>query len=395
MDGSHQQTAEEASEPSPQQMMAALNQLTATLVELTRQREEDREAYKTQFRALQDAVASTAGDVTPLSWPASVPAKQAGAGLAAAVSAAAATLAAPTVAQAPAAPPVRRARARLGEVTPFTGKKTEYRGWRVEMSAKLATDGEAIGSGQDQCAYLFSRLREDARTMATAYAEGNQHGFAPNTFLAYLDSVYLDPNEVTRSAERLRVLHQKQNESVAHFIPKFEALLMRSEMYVNDAAAIAHLRFALNDETRRALVGQPPAADYGTFKTRVLQIGSELEGLHWSRRGSPGDSQSRRGGGDSGWNGRLPAEPMDLRAGRTTSELTAKEPSEKRTCFRCSRKGHIVRDCPQVSAKKEKGPRVNKSGRAPRGTRTSDQESTSETDSTSSPSSSEPDSGKE
>ena len=92
-------------------------------------------------------------------------------------------------------------------MAPFTGKKTEYRGWKVEMAAKLTTDGEAIGTGQDQCSYIFSRLRDEARNIATAYVEGNQHGYSPSAFLTYLDSVYVDPNEVTRLTEKLRMLH--------------------------------------------------------------------------------------------------------------------------------------------------------------------------------------------
>ena len=232
--------------------------------------------------------------------------------------------------------------------------------------------------------------------MATAYVEGNQHGYSPSAFLTYLDSVYVDPNEVTRSTEKLRMLHQKPTETTAHFIPKFEALLMRSGLYVNDASAISYLRFALNEDTRRALIGSPTITDYRLFKERVLQIGSELEGMRWSARSrTPPAAPAWRGDPDRGRSYPPASERMDTRAGRADPGSSIGTPIETRTCYRCDRKGHIAKNYTKGAPKS--GPRVNKAGRVRQGGQDSDQESVTGGTGADTPTASDPDSdsGKE
>ena len=55
-----------------------------------------------------------------------------------------------------------------------------------------------------------------------------------------------------------------------YFIFKFEALLIRNWLDINDALVILYLRFTLNKDTRRALIGSLTITDYRLFKEYVL-----------------------------------------------------------------------------------------------------------------------------
>jgi hypothetical protein len=71
------------------------------------------------------------------------------------------------------------------------------------MENKLAVNGEAIGSWQDQFMYVFSRLEKLAWKNTGTYVKHSRDTAGPDDLLAYLEGMYGDPNAQSRAARRL------------------------------------------------------------------------------------------------------------------------------------------------------------------------------------------------
>lgn len=55
------------------------------------------------------------------------------------------------------------------------------------------------------------------------YAQGGADGVeSSDQFMQYLETYYRDPNAEARALDRLHTIRQKENESFAIFLPKFE-----------------------------------------------------------------------------------------------------------------------------------------------------------------------------
>jgi hypothetical protein len=84
----------------------------------------------------------------------------------------------------------------LPDIPRFSGDRKDYRAWILEARNKLAVDAAAIGNPATQFAYIYSRMEAKAQLLTAPFAEsaarnGNQNAQA---FIAYLDSIFLDPN---------------------------------------------------------------------------------------------------------------------------------------------------------------------------------------------------------
>ena len=96
-------------------------------------------------------------------------------------------------------------RKRLPDISRFDGSRKDYPMWKVEADNKLRIDGAAIGTSQDQAAYLFSRMETKAQLMVVSFYQ-NQPGCDAATFVRHLDSVYIDPNAAARALNRLQAM---------------------------------------------------------------------------------------------------------------------------------------------------------------------------------------------
>lgn len=114
-------------------------------------------------------------------------------------------------------------------------------------------DREAIGSILDQFMYLFSRLTGEAARAVSTKAQtlsANKTGNGAE-FLAYLDTIYGDPNKRSRALQQLYSMKQKEHESFATFLPKFETVLTNAGWAeYGDEQKISLLKNALNKEMR-------------------------------------------------------------------------------------------------------------------------------------------------
>ncbi len=172
-----------------------------------------------------------------------------------------------------------RRRPVLPDPIKFEGARSKFRPWIIEMRNKITTDGSVIGSPPDQFNYIFSRLGGTAQMMASTYAESTTSLKTTQDFLSYLESCYGDPNASAGAAIRLREIIQKDNESFATFLPKFE----REMAYAGgagwpDIVQINYLEAALNKKMAAQLIPmtQLPTT-YREYIHTLQALGSRLE----------------------------------------------------------------------------------------------------------------------
>lgn len=168
----------------------------------------------------------------------------------------------------------------------FSGARSTYRSWAIEMRNKLAVDGHILGSAQNQFAYIYSRLDQKPQDMTVAFMEkGGPDGLHnPQKFLDYLANCYGDPNAQKRALMKLRSLKQGDNESFATFLPKFEKELADSGGGGwTDEVRINHLQGAINDTLQNHLISlKDEPTEYPEYVALLSTIGSRIEGLRKS-----------------------------------------------------------------------------------------------------------------
>jgi hypothetical protein len=74
---------------------------------------------------------------------------------------------------------IQRPRPWLPDPAMFAGSSLEWPSWRTVMENKLAVDGEAIGSPQDQFAYVFSWLEKMALKNTNSFVKTQQNDREP------------------------------------------------------------------------------------------------------------------------------------------------------------------------------------------------------------------------
>lgn len=304
-------------------------------------RENDKEAMRTQIQALQSAIATPATTPQPpLVWPEPT---RPGAGNRS-----------------------EKRKPTLPDPQRFNGNRKDFRTWQLEMQSKLRVDGPAIGDSFDQFAYIFARLDKTPQGMAAAFFEKGvrENCYSPSQFMDYLATCYGDPNGQQRAMDRLEGMHQKDRESFATFLPRFEKELADSGGATwDDVVRISHLKRSINSTMREELVGQLSLpTTYPEYVNALQSLGSNLEEhrIYTSRkpshpipdkRGTPRQSHAK-----------LPSpEPMDWertkvntansqRKAKWVSDGELQERRERRVCLRCGRKGHFIKQCNQSPA---------------------------------------------
>ncbi|KAK4233026.1 hypothetical protein C8A03DRAFT_19813 [Achaetomium macrosporum] len=354
------------------QMMGQINELRTEqgqrLAEMENRLATERETYNTRIKELQESLASLRatpdGNTPRPSSPVSTP---------------------PHASPPPPAPPVPPSQAKKKPTLPdpakFDGNRKEFPSWLLDMEYKLEIDGPAIGSDKDQFAYIFSRLEKGAKSTATTFARTGGHGglFNPKAFLAYLTACYGDPN-IQRSARgRLARLKQRDKESFAAFLPKFEKELADSGGSTwPDDVKIDHLERSLNDGLAELLYNQRGMpTDYLGFVRALQDLGANLDRRRYqasrsqqTRASSPDERpikqpKDRHATGPTedvmDWepikiNRAIQRQNQEL-AGKRAKWAEEEEVQRRRKeglCTRCGRKGCWSTKCPLLPPKRPK-----------------------------------------
>ncbi|KJZ72304.1 hypothetical protein HIM_08345 [Hirsutella minnesotensis 3608] len=316
-------------ERTSQLVMQMMSQMAEQMQALRAEREADRDATREQIRILQDSL--TTSRPTPLETePESRPEPL-------------------YELDQLLTTPMRKTRPTLPDPPRFEGARPKFRAWLSEMKNKLRVDGKVIGSESDRFAYIYARLGGAPQQMTIAYVEAGGRGgnSDPEQYLQYLEECYGDPNAKARALDKLRSLRQKDNESFAALIPRFERELADSGGATwPEEVKISYLEGALSQELRLATVyAAPNRTTYAEWVQSLQRLSSGLEsvGKRDATRSSGGtrDNRSRDSDGDTNMAdvNRAGQRPKDHRKADAT-------PKKERRCFRCGRTGHVIADCP-------------------------------------------------
>jgi hypothetical protein len=263
---------------------------------------------------------------------------------------------------------IKRPRPKLPGLTEFDGKRHNWEQWYMKAKLKLSVDGESIGSPLDQLAYLYSCLRDDAAKTMHAYClacfeakEGT--GF---NLLEHMNTSYGDPNKKERALQDLHNLEQKDRESFATFLPKFETLLANAGgAEYSNAQRIAYLKQSLNQELREKLVGLSSLlpSEYSAFVSYLQTVSSELTGLRILGKSKEKKMATRTQQADSmDWEPTkiTPVTRINTKRASWISQDTYNARMKQRLCLRCGNGDHMVKDCPFLPPLREQSLHANK-----------------------------------
>lgn len=252
----------------------------------------------------------------------------------------------------------RRPRPCLPDVTPFTGKRSDYLVWSLSARQKIKLDAPSIGGPAEQYSYLFERMSTAAQNIVVARFQSGLDNPDPTAFLTYLDTQFIDPNAANRAMSKLQELRQRDNEPFSAFLPRFERLLHESGL-ADHRSSIANLTRALIPSLRRALsyiVGKP--LDYPGFCALCFTVSSQIEEVEMYERGAsprhrpptnlaPTHSRASRPATEQ--DDAMDWEPTGPVRTRGLAPLTSQERDRLRStggCFRCRQAGHLAAQCP-------------------------------------------------
>jgi hypothetical protein len=189
--------------------------------------------------------------------------------------------------------PTRRVKPRpcLPETQTFSGDRIEWPAWKIEMTAKLTTDAEAIGGDKAMFYYINSRLAGTARRNVAAYvAHERERAATPWEFLDHLETLYGDHNLKQRAAQRLHALRQQPNQTFAKFYPLFEKEMADAEATTwSNPAKTTLLINAVNEQMKQALVTSELPSMFKDLVNVLHNVSARMEVLGaWKKQPATG-----------------------------------------------------------------------------------------------------------
>jgi len=220
-----------------------------------------------------------------------------------------------------------------------TPKKLSDRGgledFNLDIRGKLAVDGNAIGGPTNQFYYVAGCLEGQAKDLMRPYVMRvvNSQDFVgqPEDFLKQIQHILGEPHRKRRAGLRLVTeIRQKPNERVSHYIARWEKTLYEAEADTwPDEAKILLLAGSLSDSTRKRLDRESVWQDtYNGFEQQLRAFDGVFSG-RVDKENSPPDDEG---------------DPMDTSIARV----------ETVTCYKCGKRGHIRRNCPDHKGKQSK-----------------------------------------
>jgi hypothetical protein len=255
-----------------------------------------------------------------------------------------------------------RPRARLPDTALFEGKKAEWKSWEAQLWAKLEVDLRD-DTPSVRFWYAHSRLRGLALQQVTPWVSRIVHTgetIVPATLqelVKQLSNAYDDPQSQKRAMATLATL-QQGNRPFAKYMAIFERTIIQAGgMGWDENLRKMMLHRGLSDELKKAIVASPQPDSFADYVSFLHEVSHELESLK-ERRPHVHPSVATN-------SGRTTKDPMEWEPTAASAAAAqpqqrarwvSKEEIEKRKadgkCYRCGVKGHLVRTCTLLPAKK-------------------------------------------
>lgn len=152
--------------------------------------------------------------------------------------------------------------------------RSQYMQFAAILYAKLTIDAPAIGGPFEQLWYAFGRLTGKAQTKVYPWMRihGNMHTVTTRileAFFAHLNVLFEDHQLVEKANLELNRIRQRRA-PFQDFISEFERLLLLAggQSWADDVK-ISRLKTAINQEMRRAIVGNKMPNQYKAFYKRL------------------------------------------------------------------------------------------------------------------------------
>lgn len=264
----------------------------------------------------------------------------------------------------------RRPKEMLPKLAEYDGDRKNWQDWKLKAENKLACDGEALGNDLQRLMYVHSRLTGKAAEMTRIFVKMRRDNNTGNAqeLLEYMEKIYGDPDKVRRAVAELSRLRQKEGESFAEFLPKFETLLAEGGgTEFPSVVQINYLQNAINKEMKKALVTADMPDDYANFSAKLQDIGSKLNQFdpYKPRKSGPNDGpplgepmdwEPVRSSKGRQWVNNCGCKGNNHTCGRKQAKWVTQEAIAYRRnnqlCLRCGNAGHIVKDCRFLPAKR-------------------------------------------
>jgi hypothetical protein len=164
----------------------------------------------------------------------------------------------------------------------FSGNKSQWRGWKLEIEGKIEEDAPAIRSLKAQLQYIFMRLKGAAKTNITTFYKMQLRQDLPNPcqLLKRLELLYGECNCKQKAIQNLHSIRQREDETFISFYSYFEKEIANANVEGwDDDAKISYLYNALSNKMRECLVGLSgrDTNTYAGFAQRCVDVSNDME----------------------------------------------------------------------------------------------------------------------
>lgn len=248
-------------------------------------------------------------------------------------------------------------RKRLPDPPSYEGKRSEFKPWLAQMWAKLSVDMDNE-PGNVRFWYVHSRLSGAALGQVTPWVsamvekETTLDGDALDGLIQQLRNAYDDPESVGRAVRKLDTLQQGAS-SFAKYLARFErTLLQAGGIAWDDAVKKTFLSRGLSVDIQRTLLAVPTPASYTDYCSQLHMVSQNLEAMRTRERrewrpASP-PRHSAQAADSMEWEPTKTTQGASVRQEKpkgTQVQQKKKPKKETRSCYKCGKAGHIVRDC--------------------------------------------------